>query len=300
MSSTPFDSGDRFFHIPVHGDHGRDKLLDAVREHTAGTLEVFGEIGRGANGRIVYLARDIKGPSTLLLLRLDPGSEPNQFDLDRLKTLDSSVPSSGMKCPRAACGAVLPGWGRFCPMCAMDLGVTTDPQEGREPDELLEEIREFAHEEYDVLGSIPRTEGNGLVFFARDRRTGDITALRLEPTSRGSFQVGVTGILPRIARAADLQHPPPSATPPPKPVLTPRPKPEATRPVLQPLEASHRNEVSQRPVAKPPPRPIPGTMVGRPRPRASWLDSFPFLRRPELVIAVVAILVVLFVWALLT
>src|SRR5262245_22403447 len=160
------------------------KFLRAAQQAVAGDFEVLGELGR--KGRmIVYLARETTGGG-LVALRLQPapGASEGSGDviLDVLRQLDGSVPAARIACPR--CSRELESWGRYCTSCGNDLAGVA-PQS---PDELLLAVKEASRGRFDVLGKIPRVEGGGVVYFAREIPSGKLVALRLqkESTAPGS------------------------------------------------------------------------------------------------------------------
>ena len=185
--------------------------------------DVLGEMGRGDRGIIVYLARDLS-TERLVALKLEPGDPPQEFSLEVVKQLDSSLPAAESRCPSCSAAPQV-GWGRYCPQCGADMsGFSSELQS---PAELLEAVREAASDEFEVLGEMDRAEGGGRVYFARDRTSGGIVALRLEKQkdSRGSeeYALSQTRLLKPLAaelggsRAAPAppKIKPPSAAPPP-------------------------------------------------------------------------------------
>ena len=174
------------------GQGGEDELLRAVREAAAAEYEILGEMGRGERGSVVYLSRErVSGKLVALKLRPD-GAE---FELSVLRELDASVPAMGNKCP--SCKVDLVGWGRFCSHCGKDLSGTRSGEASRE--ELLKAVQGAAEGEYEVLGEMERSEGGGVVYFARELKSGRLVALRLtrEQESDGSesYALGVTQVI---------------------------------------------------------------------------------------------------------
>ena len=168
----------------------KDELLEGVKQMAAGDYEVFGEIGRGSDSTIVYLARDIAA-FRLVVLKLTPGrTDPNEYILDVFKELDSTLPSFDNPCDK--CGTRLQKWGRYCPKCGTDL---YDKAEQKwTADELREAVQEYATDRFEILGEM-RTQGGGRIYFARDVASGKVEALRLNRTSEDEFSLGFTGIL---------------------------------------------------------------------------------------------------------
>jgi hypothetical protein len=178
-------------------------LLAAVRDAAAGTFDVLGELGVSANGGVVYLAREIAG-ETLAVLKLEPGDDGaggSQYFLDVATELDASVPDVEMRCPR--CRAKLRQWARFCTQCGLDVSGEA-PSSGEQASRMVlrEKVRAATAGQYEFLGDIPRSEGGGLVYFARDLTDGKIVALRLQKDMNKKFEVGVTRTLKAVERDA--------------------------------------------------------------------------------------------------
>lgn len=171
---------------------GDDDLLRAVKEAAAAEYEILGEMGRGERGSVVYLSRE-RASQKLVALKLRP--DGGEYELSVLRELDASVPAMGNKCP--TCKADLVGWGRFCSQCGKDLSGTRSGEASRE--ELLKAVQGAAEGEYEVLGEMQRSEGGGVVYFARELKSGRLVALRLtrEQESDGSesYALGVTQVI---------------------------------------------------------------------------------------------------------
>lgn len=176
-------------------------LFVAVREAAAGSFEVLGELGAGQGGRVVYLAREIGG-DTLVVLTLEPaddGAGGSQYFLDVARELDASVPDVEMRCP--SCRGKLRQWARFCTQCGLDVsGEAPASGEHASRAALREKVRAATAGQYEFLGDIPRSEGGGLVYFARDLSDGKIVALRLQKDMNKKFEVGVTRTLKAVER----------------------------------------------------------------------------------------------------
>ena len=233
-----------------------DRLLRTLQASLAGQFELFGELGRGDGGRIVYLAREIAS-GRLVALQLTPtgsktvGGEDYWFEI--LRTLDANVPAPDSDCPR--CGKPLGGWGRYCRHCGVDLAGIAAADTPGAADHLLRDVRAAARGRYDVLGQIDRTEGGGTVYFARELATGKLVALRVQREPDGEhgterYNIGVSGILkPTLAAALGVGGgaPPKKTTVPTpaqaaetvvaRPVIIPAPAP-ATSPPLRPTETA--------------------------------------------------------------
>jgi hypothetical protein len=176
-------------------------LYVAVREAAAGTFDVLGELGTVATGGVVYLAREISS-TELVVLKLEPGDDGAggaQYFLDVMRELDASVPDVEMRCPR--CRAKLRQWARFCTQCGLDVsGEAPASGEFASRAALREKVRAATAGQYEFLGDIPRSEGGGLVYFARDLTDGKIVALRLQKDMNKKFEVGVTRTLKAVER----------------------------------------------------------------------------------------------------
>jgi TPR repeat protein len=202
-----------------------DRLLKTLQSSLEGQFELFGELGRGEAGRIVYLAREVAS-GRLVALQLTPtgtrtvGGEDYWFEV--LRTLDANVPAIDSDCP--SCHKSLGGWGRFCRHCGVDLSGVAATSKPGSADELLRDVRAVAKGRYDVLGQMDRTEGGGTVYFAREIATGKLVALRLQRENEGShgterYSIGVTSVLKSsVAEALGV----------PRPTVRPKPKVEPT------------------------------------------------------------------------
>jgi TPR repeat protein len=178
-----------------------DRLLRTLQSSLKGQFELFGELGRGQDGRIVYLARELAS-GRLVALQLSPtGSKTlagEDYWFEVVRTLDATIPAVDSDCPK--CNKPLGGWARYCRHCGTDLGGPVG-NESSEPDaDLLHDVREVARGRYDVLGQMSRTEGGGLVYFARELATGKLVALRLQREREAAsgnerYSLGLTGVL---------------------------------------------------------------------------------------------------------
>lgn len=196
--------------------------LKAVQKALAGEFEVFGELGRGAGDVVVYLARDL-ATAHLLALRFTPGEgstrNAGEMWMEVIRRLDETVPAANTSCPE--CGKSLSGWGRYCSQCGADLsGVAAGAAAGTTPDKLLRVVKAAARGRFEVLGEMSRTEGGGTVYFARDLRSGRITALRLQKQTGANgqaeqYKLAQTQVLQSAADLLDIaplrvaQKPPP-------------------------------------------------------------------------------------------
>jgi hypothetical protein len=266
----------------VLGDAGpTDVFLEAVREVAAGEFEILGQMGRGKDLSIVYLARDLEDGG-LVALRLEPGPG-DEYLLDVVEQLDASIPSTGGSCP--SCAVQVREWGRFCHQCGADLSGVAKSAGSKA--ELLEAVRDVARGEYEVLGEMSRAEGGGVVYFAREIASGKLVALRLEQEREEEYALGLTGVLePLAARLGSDEAP---AKQPVIPVI-PEPKLAVTRPhqrVRQDLgRAGQRPGIQTRP-----PKPVaPPSGAGR---AEGWPAFFEFLQQPLVLVALFLIAVIL-------
>ena len=223
-----------------------DKFLRAVQRAVTGDFEVLGELGRGAKGKIVYLARETasRGLVALQLLPGDGGVESGELWLDVLRKLDGSVPSADGNCPR--CGQLLRGWGRFCSQCGSDLsGIAPGPGADTSVDRLLEAVKQAAGSRYEVLGQMDRTEGGGVVYFAREKEGGKIVALRLQKDApaadgRERYNLGQTMMINSVVSSLMGPEDKAPVAPAPEPVVSlgektpPRLPPTPVGPAVRP------------------------------------------------------------------
>jgi len=188
-----------------------ERLLKEVRTSLGGQFEVFGELGRAVEGKVVYLARELSS-GHLVALQLVPdraGSGGNEdYWVEVLRKLDASVPAVPGNCPR--CGNQLRGWVRYCSQCGADLSgiAPAGGAKSSSADDLLRAVRDSARGRYEVLGQMPHAEGGGIVYFAREVGSGKVVALRLlkeYDTKQGTeqYSIGVTRVLTALAESLD-------------------------------------------------------------------------------------------------
>jgi len=91
------------------------------------------------------------------------------------------------------------GWNRFCTQCGVDLWRDRSVGERWAKQDLLEAVKEASLGKFEILGEMTRSEGGGVVYFARDLETGKIEALRLQQDGAGDYSIGLTGVLKRFA-----------------------------------------------------------------------------------------------------
>lgn len=195
--------------LPTLGHPGkkRDPFLDGVRAATEGSLEILGEISRTEDGTIVYLARYLDG-GALVALRLVRGlGARHEYDLDIFEELDSSLPAPPTNCP--VCRAALGGWGRFCGQCGSDLSGVDLEGEVKTPTGLMRAAQQAAAGKYEILGQMRRTQGGGLVYFAREMGSMKLVALRLSREAGEAYSIGVTRVMRSIGLDAGDPNPPP-------------------------------------------------------------------------------------------
>ncbi len=207
------------------GQGGDDDLLRAVKEASAAEYETLGEMGRGERGSVVYLARE-RASQRLVALKLRP--DGGEYELSVVRELDETVPAMGNKCP--ACKADLVGWGRFCSHCGKYLSGTRSGEASKE--ELLKAVQGAAQGEYEVLGEMERSEGGGVVYFARELESSRLVALRLtrEQESDGSesYALGVTPVIKPLVASLGATYSSPTSVlqagkaPEVRPLLPPR------------------------------------------------------------------------------
>lgn len=209
--------------VPLsNGDHN-DDLLRAVQDAAAGSHEVLGEMGRDANGRIIYLGRDLKSAG-LVALRLD-GAQ-GDYVLDVARTLDAGV-GRAVSAACGRCGAPLVRWGKFCPQCGADVAQAITESGSRE--DLLDAVKAAARDEFEILGEMDHAEGGGVVYFARELASGNVVTLRLrkEPDASEttkSYSLGETQVLRPLVDAIGAASDPPQTAPAAPPAEAPAPR----------------------------------------------------------------------------
>jgi hypothetical protein len=202
------DSGSTKLRLTAAGPAAaaRDELLEAVIGAAAGEFTVLGEIGRASDGTIAYLARDVSSKQ-LVALRLTHGAAAaNEYLLEVASQLDTSVPAPPTSCPK--CGAGVRGWARFCTQCGLDLWSDRSAGERWKKDDLVQAVQEATGGRFEILGEMNRSEGGGVVYFARDLETGKIEALRLQKETEREYSIGLTGVLNRFVAPIANYRPP--------------------------------------------------------------------------------------------
>jgi hypothetical protein len=158
-----------------------DVIWDALTRALVGEYDILTRLGFGRGDAPVYLAREL-ATDTLVGLRLPPlsfGSDSQEYGLEVVRQLDSSLPDIETRCSH--CGATLRQWSRFCSRCGRDISGIAPSATGQTRETLRALARDAAAEKYEVLGEMSRAEGGGLVYFARELATGTIVGLQIEP-----------------------------------------------------------------------------------------------------------------------
>jgi hypothetical protein len=170
------------------------ELLSAVQD-AADDFIVYGELGRqGASLAALLARRRVERKLVVLMVNASTNAQGEiELSIDVKDELDARIPDGGTKCP--ACGATLRPWVRFCTRCGHDVtGKGAVSPEEREA--MRNAVMSAVEEDYEYLGEIRRSEGGGDVFFARERASGRIAALRLNASqANGEFELGETNIL---------------------------------------------------------------------------------------------------------
>lgn len=251
-------TGGTRFNLPATGSQtgSEDPVLAAVKAAAAPDYEVLGEIARSArDGKVLFLARAGVGGG-LVALRLSPGTGPEDFLLELVRRLDSTLPSPEGTCWR--CGKPFTKWARFCGHCGAALWGDADPNASpRVRAELRAAVEEAARGRYEILGEMEHGDGPGIVYFAREHATGHIEALRVRPEGTEEYSIGKTNVMRRLTVSVESPRAPrPPARPAPAPVPAAQaPRPAPAPPVKPPVAA--RPPVSaaparpQRPVVAP-------------------------------------------------
>jgi hypothetical protein len=229
------------------------ELLASVQE-AADDFIVYGELGRQGDALAALLARRrVERKLVVLMVNASTNAEGEiELSIDVKDELDARIPDGGTKCP--ACSATLRPWVRFCTRCGHDVtGKGAVSPEEREA--LRNAVMSAVEDDYEYLGEIRRSEGGGDVFFARERTSGRIAALRLNQSQTdGEFELGETNILrkapapsqPKASVVSVTQllrklDPEPAHVPPPtppRPVAAPRPAPARPAPPAAPANSA--------------------------------------------------------------
>lgn len=181
---------------------------DAPRVLLAGTeFDLLGELDVDTDW-MAYLARDrAAGALAVLFHRETP--DGFAWDPHPVLMLDAGLPVGRTRCP--GCGVAADGWPRFCFACRRDLSGITADAGGVSAAGLLDEVRAAAGGEYEVVGAMPRAEGGGGIYFARELRSGRTVGLVLEREPDDSYSL-VLSWSADDAALATLEADPSSAT----------------------------------------------------------------------------------------
>lgn len=173
-----------------------DQELMAAVQGASEDYVVYGELGRTGDSLAALLARQRSDQKLVVLMVQGTTSPAGELELsvEVKPQLDARIPDGGTRCP--ACGATLRPWVRFCTRCGHDVtgrGAVTPEQRA----ELRAAVIAAVEDSYEYLGEMRRSEGGGDVFFAREKGTGRIAALRLNQSAatEGEFELGETNIL---------------------------------------------------------------------------------------------------------
>jgi hypothetical protein len=156
-----------------------DAVWNALARALTGEYDIVARLGVGSSGAPVYLARELV-TDKLVAIRLPPlvsGNESQEYGLEIVRQIDASLPEIEGRC--AHCGAKVRRWSRFCMRCGSDIsGIAPSDSQSRE--DLRDIVRRTALGKYEMLGEMTRADGGGLVYFGRERSSGQILGLQLE------------------------------------------------------------------------------------------------------------------------
>jgi hypothetical protein len=244
-----------------------DPLLDGIRQLVRDDYEVFGEIGRDADGAVAYLARE-RTSKALVAFKAIPGTG-EEYELELVAMLREDVPAVDQACGH--CGGKIRAWGRFCTHCGKELL----PDAGRySPEELRKAVQASLQGRFEILGDMRSQDGR--VYFVRELESGKIQALRLTAQAGDEFAIRVTRALESIALSGrPAPSPAPAAPPPPRPAPAPSPPPPSpaprppgplagmTAPSVPPVrpDATAAGRTARPRVPPPPARPSPWEQV---------------------------------------
>jgi hypothetical protein len=130
---------------------------------------------------------------------------PNHYMLDIVRELPTAVPGVEARCPRCAADAV--AGARFCTRCGSDLSGIGLMGRGIPRAELPAGLERATAGKYEILGELAGAEG-GPVYFARERVTSGIVALRLWKDAHDEYVLHVTRAFACLPRPM----PPPEMT----------------------------------------------------------------------------------------
>jgi hypothetical protein len=173
-----------------------DAVWNALARALKGEYDIVARLGLGSGGAPVYLARELM-TDTLVALRLPPlesGGDSREFGLEVVRQIDSSLPAIETRCSH--CSAILRQWSRFCTSCGRDISGLAPSPGGQTRETLRRLARDTASGKYDVLGEMSRVEGGGMVYFGRERATGQVVGLQLEAGPESSLVITATHFAP--------------------------------------------------------------------------------------------------------
>lgn len=190
-----------------------DAVWDALARALTGEYDIVARLGIGGNGAPVYLARELV-TDRLVAIRLPPlvsGNESQEYGLEIVRQIDGSLPEIDARC--AHCDAKVRRWSRFCMRCGRDISGIA-PSAGQSRDNLRDLARRAALGKYEMLGEMTRADGGGLVYFGRERTSGQILGLQLEEGLGGNVSIIATQFaapdpsieLPESRHASDWQQ----------------------------------------------------------------------------------------------
>ena len=181
--------------IPPDPSAELDRAAAEIARLAVGRFEILGPLGRDAQDLYAFLAHPAGHPGQLVVLKCvahDPFQPPA---LQAFERLNASVPPPSGCCP--VCQAPFKGWEPACPECGTDLAGA--PVTSAEQREQLRRAVRAAADGYEILGDMPRAQGGGVVFFARELPAGQIVALRLDqeqsPGERPHYTVAATRMM---------------------------------------------------------------------------------------------------------
>lgn len=164
-------------------------LLAAIKEETSEAFVIFGELGRDKNAARALLALDRATNALVLLVVSATTGSHGEVDLGiEVRTeLDALIPAARTLC--LSCGSGLRPLAHFCPNCGADVLGQSGASDA-DPDDMRAAVEGSIPDDYELLGEMPRTAGGGRVYFAREKLSGAVAALRLNRgTTDGEFEL---------------------------------------------------------------------------------------------------------------
>lgn len=183
------------------------ELLAAVKQAAENAYIVYGELGR-TDEEVALLAREKQRDILVVLMVQDSVSAEGETELavEVREELDARVPGGGSTCP--ACQVALRPWVRFCTRCGFDIAGRAAGPGNADRAMVRAAVREAMEAEFELLGEIARKEGGGDVFFARERATGRIVALRIsQGTSADEFDLDETRVVNKLSASPNVAPP---------------------------------------------------------------------------------------------